>query len=121
MLTRRAFQLSLAAATAAFALPPRPKIMVLLVAEHFRTDYFDSHAARFTPGGFKRLLDAGAYFPNCFQQSVSFTANGLATIATGSYPATHGIVADRWFDTTSHSLASAQADSLEATTFSASF
>jgi predicted AlkP superfamily pyrophosphatase or phosphodiesterase len=120
MLTRRAFQLSLAAAPAAFALPPRPKLLALLVAEHFRTDYLDSHAATFSAGGFKRLL-GGAFFPNCFQQSVSFTANGLATIATGTYPATHGIVADRWFDPAAHSIASAQFDFLEATTFSAGF
>jgi predicted AlkP superfamily pyrophosphatase or phosphodiesterase len=121
MLTRRAFQLSLAGASAAFALPQRPKLMVLLVAEHFRTDYFDSHAADFAPGGFKRLLRWGAYFPNCFQQSVTFTANSLATIATGTYPSTHGIVADRWFDTRAHAMASAQSDLLEATTFSAGF
>jgi predicted AlkP superfamily pyrophosphatase or phosphodiesterase len=95
MLTRRAFQLSLATAATAFALPARPKLLVLLVAEHFRSDYFDRHAASFSPGGFKRLLSAGAYFPNCFQQSVTFTANSLATIATGTYPSTHGIVADR--------------------------
>jgi predicted AlkP superfamily pyrophosphatase or phosphodiesterase len=119
--TRRAFQLSLAAATTAFGLPQRPKLMVLLVAEHFRTDYFDSHAASFCPGGFKRLLGGAAFFPNCFQESVSFTANGLATIATGAYPATHGIVADRWFDSSAHLIASAQADFLQATTFSASF
>lgn len=121
MLTRRAFQLSLAAASAAFAIPPRPKLMVLLVAEHFRSDYFDRYAATFSPGGFKRLLNYGAYYPNCFQQSVTFTSNSLATIATGTYPATHGIVADRWFDTTAHSVASAQAELLSATTFAASF
>jgi len=121
MLTRRAFQLSLAAATAAYALPPRPKLMVLLVAEHFRTGYFDSHATSFSPGGFKRLLNGGAYFPNCFQESVTFTANSLATIATGAYPSTHGIVAGRWYDAIKHSIASAQSDLLQATTFSASF
>jgi predicted AlkP superfamily pyrophosphatase or phosphodiesterase len=125
MLTRRAFQRSLTAALAAapvaLALPPRPKLMVLLVAGHFRTDYFDTHAASFSPGGFKRLLSGGAYFPNCVQQSVSFSATGLATIATGAYPATHGIVADRWYDPAAHSLSSAQADFLAATTFPASF
>ncbi len=121
MLTRRAFQLSLAAASAAFAIPLRPKLMVLLVAEHFRTDYFDSHTASFSPGGFKRLLTGGAYFPNCFQESVTFTANSLATIATGAYPATHGIVAGRWYDTATHSIASAQSDLIEGATFTASF
>ena len=121
MVTRRAFQLSLAAAAAAFGLPPRPKLMVLLIAEQFRTDYFDSHAASFAPGGFKRLLGNGAFYPNCFQESVSFTSNSLATLATGAYPATHGVIADRWFDSNSHSVASAQADFLQATTFSASF
>jgi predicted AlkP superfamily pyrophosphatase or phosphodiesterase len=121
ILTRRAFQLSLAVAGAAFALPPRPKLMVLLVAEHFRTDYFDSHAGSFSAGGFQRLLSNGAFFPNCFQQSVTFTANSLATLATGTYPSTHGMVADRWFDAGNHSVVSAQSDLLQATTFSATF
>jgi predicted AlkP superfamily pyrophosphatase or phosphodiesterase len=121
ILTRRAFHLTVAAATAALALPPRPKLMVLLIAEHFRTDYFDSHASTFTAGGFKRLLSNGAFFPNCFQQSVTFTANSLATIATGAYPSTHGIVADRWFETNAHSVVSAQSDLLQATTFSTTF
>lgn len=125
ILTRRIFLASAASAVSVFALPPRPKLMVLLVAEQFRSDYFDSHAPNLSPGGFKRLLTAGAYFPNCFQQAATFTSSGLATIATGAYPSTHGIVADRWFDRTgpvsNHAIASAQADFLEATTFPAAF
>jgi predicted AlkP superfamily pyrophosphatase or phosphodiesterase len=121
MLTRRAFQLALAATPFAFALPPRPKLFVVLVAGHFRPDYFDTHAATFSNGGFKRLLAGGSYFPNCFQQSVSFGSSGVATIATGTYPVTHGIISDRWFDTSSLSVITAQASSLEATTFAAAF
>jgi predicted AlkP superfamily pyrophosphatase or phosphodiesterase len=125
IVTRRLFLASAASAVAAFALPPRPKLMVLLVAEQFRSDYLDSHASSLCPGGFKRLLAGGAYFPNCFQESATFTTTGLATIATGAYPSAHGIVADRWFDRTgtptTHALASAQSDFLEATTFSAGF
>jgi predicted AlkP superfamily pyrophosphatase or phosphodiesterase len=123
LLTRRSFPASLAAAAAAFALPPRPKLFILLVAEQFRTEYFDAHAPSLSPGGFQRLLSRGAYFPNCFSQSVNFTASGLATIATGAYPATHGIVAGRWFDRSaaSHAISSAQSGLLEATSFPATF
>jgi predicted AlkP superfamily pyrophosphatase or phosphodiesterase len=123
--TRRAFLASAASVVSAFALPARPKLMVLLVAEQFRSDYFDSHASSLSAGGFKRLLAGGAYFPNCFQQAASFTSTGLATIATGAFPSTHGIVAERWYDRSgtpaTHAIASAQADFLEATTFPARF
>jgi predicted AlkP superfamily pyrophosphatase or phosphodiesterase len=128
IISRRAFNAALATAASggiSFALPPRPKLFVLIVAEHFRPEYFDSHAGALSAGGFQRLLANGAYFPNCFQQSTTFTASGLATIATGAYPSVHGIVADRWYDRSgspaANAVASAQADFLEATTFPGAF
>src|SRR5690349_17997003 len=86
----------LAAAEARAVVRPRPKLLVLLIAEQFRTDYLDRSGIHLSTGGFRRLMTDGAYFPDCRISSSTFTATGLATLATGSYPDTHGIVADRW-------------------------
>jgi hypothetical protein len=116
--TRRTFLKAAGSFTAApmFALPPRPKLLILLIAGQFRTGYLDSHAAVFGAGGFRRLMDTGSYFPDCRIESYTFTASGLATIATGAYPNVHGIVADRWYDRAAHT---ATAKDLAATTLTA--
>jgi hypothetical protein len=103
----------------AFAIPARPRLLVLIVAEQFRSDYLDSHSGIFGAGGFQRLLGNGIYYPNCFLESTSFTASGLATISTGTYPNVHGIVADRWFDRSGYEVATAKPELLEASTFAA--
>lgn len=105
----------------AFALPPRPRLLILLIAEQFRTDYIDSHLGVFGAGGFRRLIDSGAYFPDCRIESTSFTATGLATIASGAWPSVHGIAASRWFDRSQHAAAEAARAALCATTFFSEF
>jgi hypothetical protein len=119
-ISRRMFGATLAAGPL-FALPPRPKLLVLIVAEQFRSDYFDSHSNVFGSGGFQRLLSGGSYFPNCFLESTTFTSSALATLSTGTYPSVHGIVADRWFDRSVHEVVTARPELLEATTFVSRF
>jgi hypothetical protein len=87
---------ALAARRGAAAAPPR--LLVWLIAEQFRGDYLDRYAPWFGPRGFRRLMSEGAYFPECRAQASAFSASGVATLATGAWPDTHGIVADRWFD-----------------------
>jgi len=98
------------------AFPPRPKLLICLIAEQFRQAYLDRNRAFLVPGGFRRLMEHGAYFPDCRMPASGFTASGLATLATGTYPQVHGIVADRWFDRKSRAPVSAGADMLEAGT-----
>jgi len=98
------------------ALQPRPKLFVHLFAEQFRQVYLDRVSGLLTPGGFRELMTKGIYYPNCHLAASSFTASGLATLATGAYPQLHGIVADRWYDRHGHALARARAEMLEATT-----
>ncbi|MCU1258643.1 MAG: type phosphodiesterase/nucleotide pyrophosphatase [Bryobacterales bacterium] len=115
--TRRTFLKAAAGFTAAapaLGIQPRPKLLVLLIAEQFRTDYLDSHAGVFGSGGFRRLMEKGSFFPDCRIESTTFTASGLATIATGAYPSVHGIVADRWYDRGAHQAAD---EDLAATVF----
>jgi hypothetical protein len=98
------------------ALRPRPNLFVHLFAEQFRQIYLDRVARLLTPHGFRELMTKGIYYPNCHLAASSFTASGLATLATGAYPQLHGIVADRWYDRRGHALARARAEMLEATT-----
>lgn len=110
--TRRRFTACLTGSLAAarlLAIPPRPKFFLLLVAEQFRADYLNQFGASLGPGGFRRLMEEGCYLPDCRMAASSFSASGLATIATGAYPESHGIVAESWYDADSRKMASASA------------
>ena len=100
-----------------FALPPRPKLLVLVVLEQIRPDYLDSIWPQVGRGGFRRLVETGAYFPDCRHVASSFPFTTLATLATATWPAQHGIVADRWYDRKERGPLRASVESLQATTF----
>ena len=102
-----------------FALPPRPKLLVLVVLEQIRPDYLDSIWGQVTPGGFRRLIENGAYFPDCRHLACTFPFSSLATLATASWPAQHGIVADRWYDRKERGPSRASSEALLATAFPA--
>jgi Type I phosphodiesterase / nucleotide pyrophosphatase len=99
-----------------YALRPRPKLFVFLIAEQFRRLYLDRAGNLLAPGGFRELMTKGVYYPDCQLAASGFTANGLATLATGAYPNLHGIVADQWYDRKTHALSKARVEMLEATT-----
>src|SRR5882724_2612223 len=101
------------------ALPPRPKLYVLVLLDQFRPDYLDSSSLPLVPGGFRHLIDKGAYFPDCRHLASTFPASSIATLATGAWPAQHGIVADTWYDRASKSAVRASGELLLATTLSA--
>ena len=101
----------------AWALPPRPKLLVLGVIEQLRPDYLDSIWGQVGTGGFRRLIENGAYFPDCRHSASSFPSTSLATLATGAWPAQHGIVADRWYQKKERGAIRASAEALLATTF----
>src|SRR5947208_7303309 len=118
-LSRRRFAATLAGSLGAArlaAVPPRPKLFVLLVAEQFRADYLTRFAGLLGPSGFRQLMDEGAFVPDCRMASSSFSATGLATIATGAYAEAHGIAAESWYDPVSRKMVSAQASLTEAST-----
>ena len=101
------------------ALAPRPKLLVLVVLNQMRPDYLDSAASQFTPGGLRRILDKGAFYPDCRHLASTFTASTLSTLATGAWPAQHGIVADSWFDRAAGRPVRASEEALLATTLAA--
>ncbi len=111
-----AFAVNLASRERLAAAPIRPKLLILLVLEQFRTDYL-ARAERFlSPGGFRRLMREASFFPDCRYLSTTFSASGLASLSTGCYPEVHGVVADQWYDRAATRVAAAGAGYLGAST-----
>jgi predicted AlkP superfamily pyrophosphatase or phosphodiesterase len=78
--------------------PARPKLVVLLVVDQMRADYVDKFRSQWT-GGLKRLVDEGAWFRDAaYPYAATETCVGHATISTGAFPATHGMIANEWWD-----------------------
>jgi len=92
---------------------------VLVIAEELRADALDAAWPQFGAGGFKLLADKGAWFTGCRHSSSTFSACGIANLATGAWPAQHGIVADSWWDYAAHAPARATDEALLATTLAA--
>src|ERR1051326_4317786 len=86
----------------------RPKLLVLVVLEQINGDALVGLVPRFTQNGFRKLLYEGAHFPACRHLASTFTSSSLATLATGAWPAEHGIVADSWFQDATVTPASAE-------------
>jgi hypothetical protein len=101
------------------ALAPRPKLYVLVLLDQFRPDYLDSTGFPLAPGGFRHLMEKGAYFPDCRHLASTFPASSIATLATGAWPAQHGIVADTWYERSIRKPVPANDEALLATTLTA--
>lgn len=78
--------------------PPAPKLVVIVVVDQLRPDYFDRHRKHLT-GGFDRLLREGAVFENAaYPYLNTVTCAGHATIGTGALPFRHGMILNAWYD-----------------------
>jgi len=78
--------------------PARPKLVVLLVVDQMRGDYVDKFRGQWS-GGLKRLLSEGAWFRTAaYPYAATETCPGHSTISTGAFPASHGMVANAWWD-----------------------
>lgn len=76
-----------------------PKLIVQIVVDQLRGDLIHQYQNEFGPAGFNYLLAHGLNFQNTHHPHANtVTCVGHATIATGSYPSLHGIVANSWFD-----------------------
>lgn len=71
----------------------RPRLVVTMMVDQMTWDYLYRYQARFSEGGFKRLLTQGF---NCENTRINYipsvTAIGHSSVHTGSVPAIHGIV-----------------------------
>jgi len=95
------------AASKSFA---KPKLVVLLVVDQMRGDYVDKFLGQWT-GGLKRLVEEGAWFRDAaYPYAATETCVGHATISTGAFPATHGMVANAWWDRKEQKMVTCTAD-----------
>jgi len=76
-----------------------PKLVVIVIIDQFRGDYLERYRDQFVEGGFRLLLDKGAYFTDCnYNYANTRTAPGHATLLTGAYSNGHGIFSNEWWD-----------------------
>lgn len=81
------------------AMAERPRLVVNIIVGSLRNSDLDRYSSNFSDGGFKRLMDEGVRYHNAMlDYANSSTAAGLATIATGTEPATHGVIGDHWWN-----------------------
>jgi len=115
---RRTFALSMIGGMSLknWALTPRPNLFVLVLIELLRPDFLENAWGKLTNGGFRKLITSGAYFPDCRHLASTFPSTTLATLATGAWPAEHGIVADSWWDHRLRQTVKAAPEELLATT-----
>lgn len=75
-----------------------PRLIVILAVDQMRADYVERFRHQWT-GGLRRLVDHGAVFAEArYSYFGTLTCAGHATIATGTVPATHGVILDGWWD-----------------------
>lgn len=79
-----------------------PRLVVGITIDNLRTDYLNAFAPLYGEKGFKRLLTEGQVYSNVQYPSVGIDrASAIATIATGTTPYYHGIIAREWLDRSS--------------------
>jgi predicted AlkP superfamily pyrophosphatase or phosphodiesterase len=77
---------------------PLPKLAVVIVVDQMRADYVDRFNGAWT-GGLKRMVSQGAWFRQAaYPYLTTVTCAGHATVSTGSFPHTHGIFQNAWWD-----------------------
>lgn len=83
----------------ASAAPGMPRVVVSILVDQLRTDYMNAFMPLYGQEGFVRLLQEGrVYTQAAYPQAHPDRASSAATLATGTTPANHGIVAMSWLD-----------------------
>lgn len=76
-----------------------PKLVVVLVVDGLPNEQVLRYRHQFGEGGFKRLMEKGAWFGNAHQaHGVTVTAVGHSAVLTGAYPYQHGVIGNNWVD-----------------------
>jgi len=84
--------------TASHAAEP-PRLVLQITVDQLRGDMLPRFSDRFGAGGFRRLMEQGAWYANAhYGTGNTFTASGHAALVTGADTAEHGMVANSWFD-----------------------
>jgi predicted AlkP superfamily pyrophosphatase or phosphodiesterase len=77
-----------------------PQLIVVLVVDQFRADYVEKFRHQWT-SGLRRLLTDGAWFRQAaYPYFNTLTCPSHATVSTGAYPSSHGMILNTWWDRT---------------------
>jgi predicted AlkP superfamily pyrophosphatase or phosphodiesterase len=89
----------------------KPKLIVEIIVSQMRYDYINRYWDKFSDGGFKLIVNEGAFCKNArFNYLLTQSYPGIATIATGSNPMVHGIISNKWYNKLNGSEVDAVAD-----------
>ena len=78
---------------------PGIRLVLQITVDQLRGDLLDRFARHFGKEGFLYLEENGLLFANAHHEHANTeTIVGHATLATGAYPAVHGMVGNVWFD-----------------------
>lgn len=76
-----------------------PRLAVVIAVDQCRADYLNRFRPYFVEGGFRRFLEAGAVYSECYyRHATTKTAVGHATFMTGVHANVHGIIGNEWLD-----------------------
>lgn len=85
-------------ASAQISLPRPPRLLVIVMVDQMRADYIERYGHQWT-AGLKRLIEGGAWFRTAaYPYMNTVTCAGHATVATGAFPNSHGMVLNEWWD-----------------------
>ena len=77
----------------------RPRLVLQITVDQLRGDLIDRYGRHLGGDGFRYLLENGVHFVNAHHRHANTeTIVGHTTLATGTDPAIHGMVANLWFD-----------------------
>jgi predicted AlkP superfamily pyrophosphatase or phosphodiesterase len=83
----------------AYAQTSQPKLVMQLVIDQLRGDLIYQHQQQFGKGGFNYVLSHAIDYHNTHHPHANTTTcAGHATVATGSFPALHGVINNEWYD-----------------------
>ncbi|MEE4360051.1 MAG: alkaline phosphatase family protein [Pseudomonadales bacterium] len=87
------------AAIAAADEPPR--LVLQITVDALRADLPQRYLHEMGDGGFRLLMEQGVHYRNAaWSHANTETIVGHASLATGAYPADHGMIGNLWFDRT---------------------
>ncbi|MFC2118187.1 alkaline phosphatase family protein [Bacteroidota bacterium] len=83
----------------------KPKLIIGIVIDQMRYEYIYRYWNNFGEKGFKKLINNGAL---CTNAETGFllnqSASSHASISTGAFPSTHGIISDEWYSRLSNKI-----------------
>ncbi len=96
--------------------PQKPKLIVGITVSGMQYDYLSVYWEKFGDGGFRKMATTGAHCKNArYNYLITDPSAGFASIATGTKPSGHGIVADYWYDRISNEIIYCIADKEQTT------